>query len=200
MTKVTDTNVTVQVAGIAGEIEAKLDTGAEQTSLHAENIKVENGFVTFQLNERIYRAEVESESTISSADGGESSRPVIRSMVTIGDKDVDSLINLNDRGDMPHKMLIGKDVIESAGIVIELSGEENEEHQEQPSNDKLEIFTPVESEEEVPGESDDANADINQTIASIQALLDTLRKQLSGSAPTSQEATNEPEQVTVPSR
>lgn len=135
ITLTTDT-VTVKIHGITGNIEAKVDTGAEQTSLHAEKIDVQADVVTFQLNDRIYRAPLENTQTITSADGGEQKRPVIETSIEIEGQTVNTLINLNDRSGMPQQMLIGQDVIRSAGITLQLQPEsEDGEGGEQPQPD-----------------------------------------------------------------
>lgn len=121
MNVITSDVVTVTLQGISGEIEAKIDTGATQTSLHADDISVTDEHVVFKLNGRTYRAPLETEQQISSSDGGVVSRPVIRTVVTIDGQEVDTMINLNDRSDMPQPMLIGQDIIRSAGLTLQLS-------------------------------------------------------------------------------
>lgn len=136
ITLTTDT-VTVKIHGITGDIEAKIDTGAEQTSLHAEKIDVQADVVTFQLNDRIYRAQLENTQTVTSADGGEQQRPVIETSIEIEGQTVNTLINLNDRSGMPQQMLIGQDVIRSAGIALQLQpeGEDGAAGGDQPQSD-----------------------------------------------------------------
>ncbi len=123
MTTINTDVVTVTIKGISGEIEAKIDTGAHQTSLHAEDIRIteDQASVIFKLNDRVYHADLETSQDVSSSDGGTTTRPVIRSVVTIEGQEVDTLINLNDRGDMPQQMLIGQDVIRSAGLTLQLT-------------------------------------------------------------------------------
>lgn len=126
-TTITTSTVQVQISGFSDAIEGKIDTGAEQSSLHAEEIEVTGDQVTFVFGERRYRTQVHKSQNISSADGGVQSRPVILVNLTVNGVEVpDIAVNLNDRADMPQKFLIGQDVIKAADFVIDLSDEETE--------------------------------------------------------------------------
>ncbi|MNC25335.1 hypothetical protein D3C75_734210 [compost metagenome] len=123
-TSITTSVVSVEILGFSDPLEGKIDTGAGQSSLHAEEIEVEGSSVTFVLNDRRYRTTVKSSQEVSSADGGQQSRPVIAVSLTIAGKNVpEVLINLNDRSGMPQQLLIGQDVIKAANLVIDISDE-----------------------------------------------------------------------------
>lgn len=140
MTTITTSTIKVKVQGISNEIEAKIDTGAEQSSLHGENITVKDDHVIFQLNDRIYKAPLEKSQDISSADGGTQSRPVIKTTIDIEGQSIETLLNVNDRGEMPQQLLIGQDVIKAANLTLKFSSEEK------PAG--------TEEEEEVHGQAD----------------------------------------------
>lgn len=122
-TSITTSVVSVEIMGFSDPIEGKIDTGAAQSSLHAEEIEVEGDRVTFVLNDRRYRTTAKSTQEVSSADGGQQSRPVITLSLTIAGKQIDVDVNLNDRSDMPQQFLIGQDVIKGADLVIDISDE-----------------------------------------------------------------------------
>lgn len=124
MTTITTPTIKVKIQGISNEIEAKIDTGAEQSSLHGENITVKDDHVIFQLNDRIYKAPLEHQQDVSSADGGTQSRPVIKTTIEIEGQSIETLLNVNDRGEMPQQLLIGQDVIKAANLTLKFSSEE----------------------------------------------------------------------------
>lgn len=122
-TSITTSVVSVEILGFSDPIEGKIDTGAAQSSLHAEEIEVDGDRVTFVLNDRRYRTSVTSSQEVSSADGGAQSRPVVTLTLTISGKTIDVDVNLNDRSEMPQQLLIGQDVIKGADLVIDISDE-----------------------------------------------------------------------------
>lgn len=122
-TSITSSVISVQILGFSDPIEGKIDTGAAQSSLHAEEIEVDGDRVTFVLNDRRYRTSVKSSQEVSSADGGQQSRPVVTLTLTISGKTIDVDVNLNDRSEMPQQLLIGQDVIKGADLVIDISDE-----------------------------------------------------------------------------
>lgn len=122
-TKITTSVVQVEILGFSEPFEGKIDTGAAQSSLHAEEIEVDGSSVVFVVGERRYRTAVKSSQDISSSDGGTQSRPVIAVSLSIGGQTVDVDINLNDRSGMPQPLLIGQDVIKAANLVIDISEE-----------------------------------------------------------------------------
>lgn len=172
MTTLTTDVVTVTVQGITGEIEAKIDTGAEQTSMHADEIKVSGDNVIFTLNGRTYRASLETQQDVSSSDGGVQARPVIRTIIDIEGQSVETLVNLNDRSEMPQKMLIGQDVIRGAGLVLDFT---SEEQPDESNPDDVPTDVPNDGNQEDLGQVDVAP---QPTAApGVDATIQTLRKQ-----------------------
>lgn len=183
MTTLTSDTVTVTIQGITEQFEAKIDTGAEQTSLHADAIQVTSDTVIFKINDRVYRADLEAEQAISSADGGEKSRPVIRAMIEVEGETVDTLINLNDRSGMPQPMLIGQDVIRSAGFTLQFTNEGGGTVS-RPEEEELLDLEPSSSEETDLGETgsviDQLCAALEDQVAlsaKIEGLLSQLKQQ-----------------------
>jgi len=147
-TKITTSVISVEIMGFSDPIEGKIDTGAAQSSLHAEEIEVEGDRVTFVLNDRRYRTTVKSSQEVSSADGGQQSRPVITLSMTISGKQIDVDVNLNDRSGMPQQLLIGQDVIKGADLVIDISDEPADTEQGVATGADGQVVKP--EQEEVP--------------------------------------------------
>lgn len=128
----TDT-IEVEIIGI-GQITGKIDTGAHQSSLHATNIQVDGDIVRFEYEGRYFQSSMETEQQVSSADGGTTARPVITADIKINEQTITTLLNLNDRSEMPEPLLIGQDIIRTAGLSIELPEQPSTEDQQQDPN------------------------------------------------------------------
>lgn len=148
-TSITSSVVSVEILGFSDPIEGKIDTGAAQSSLHATEIEVEGDRVTFVLNDKRYRTTVKSSQEVSSADGGQQSRPVITVNLTIQGKTVDVDVNLNDRSEMPQQLLIGQDVIKGADLVIDISDEPADTEQGVSTGADGQVEQPKPEQEEV---------------------------------------------------
>ncbi|MGE3608729.1 MAG: ATP-dependent zinc protease [Bacteriovoracaceae bacterium] len=100
--------------------EARIDTGAKTTSMHAVNIEeVEQRgelFVKFQtINAEGKVVEVvrkvDTTQKVSNTAGFVSRRYVIKEKIKMGNIEREILINLNDRTKMDYKFLIGRNVL-----------------------------------------------------------------------------------------
>ena len=120
----------ITIVGVNGDnpLKAKIDTGAEECSLHATDINpdVDNvsgaGSVTFTLGEYKYTMALHGHQAISSADGGTTNRPTIKLGVRIGEDYIpDVVFNLNDRSNMEFPVLVGVSLIKAAGLVVDPS-------------------------------------------------------------------------------
>lgn len=176
MTTLTSDVVTVQIQGISGDLEAKIDTGAHQTSMHADEIDIKDDTVVFKLNGRVYRAPLETTQDISSSDGGTQSRPVIKSTIEIAGQSVDTLINLNDRSDMPQKVLIGQDVIRSAQLTLQFTEEPDSQEPTTPD-----IYKPVSDPEPMdaaPAPSGSVDVELNRKVLKLISDLNHIQRDL----------------------
>lgn len=109
-------------------ITGKVDTGATISSLHAEDIKTtrdnlnDEDLVTFKHNGIKYRMKLETHQAVQTADGGSEYRPVVSFDVQFQDKTYkDIMFNLNNRSDMPFKVLLGKNFIEKGKFLVDAS-------------------------------------------------------------------------------
>ena len=106
-------------------IKAKIDTGARTSSLHAFAVtlftehgvrKVRFGLHPFQSKdrpERYYEAEVlEEERWVTDSGGHREQRPVIRTMLMVGDKSWPIEITLASRDSMRFRLLLGRSAIQ----------------------------------------------------------------------------------------
>lgn len=106
-------------------MKAKVDTGATICSLHADKMEVDraNGKVKFinkELSPHVISVPIASMSSVKSADGGLTYRPVILLNLRIKDKEIASVeVNLNDREHMTHPFLIGHNALEKGKFIID---------------------------------------------------------------------------------
>jgi ribosomal protein S6--L-glutamate ligase len=124
-------------------IEAKVDTGAKTSSLHADNISVEGQLVSFTRGEVTYKVPLHEMRHVKFHSTDSIERPLILLDVTVHGQRVNSVeFSLNNRDHMTYEVLIGRNLIEQLGLpvaiaqtapsnnpeaVVRVSGEEEEE-------------------------------------------------------------------------
>ena len=105
-----------------GAIKGKVDTGAEICSLHADQIQMSEGSVKFinkELSDNVITAPLTEKQAVKSSDGGIEYRPVIVLDVVVNDKPVKQVqFNLNDRSIMEYGCLVGQNLLEKTGFMI----------------------------------------------------------------------------------
>ena len=111
------------------EIKAKVDTGADNSSLHAfemerfERDGVE--MVRFELHPRQRKkkpsisceAEVVGEKKVKNPGGRREIRPIIRTTLVVAGKDIEARVNLTTRDEMTFRMLLGRRTIRKNFLV-----------------------------------------------------------------------------------
>ena len=115
--------------GVA-RIKAKVDTGARTSALHAEDVRVVGGGrgrarVRFTVHpvQRSRKGAVEAmatligERTVTSSSGTRETRPVIRTLVRIGDAEWPIEITLTRRDVMGFRMLLGRQALHGQAVV-----------------------------------------------------------------------------------
>ena len=120
--------VSLPQMGIAA-IDAKIDTGAKTSSLHAENIKFvkKNGkeYVTFDVHPIQKHKEViiscqaplTEKRSVKSSSGCEERRPMIKTNMKIGEHVFEIDLNLTKRDYMKSRMLLGRDAMKGNVII-----------------------------------------------------------------------------------
>jgi len=155
-------------------IKGKIDTGADVSSLHAENWKIDNGQVTFvcnELSENQITMPVIEKQAVKLSNGDMEYRPVIELNIKINDQQLTNVMfNLNDRGAMTYPMLIGQNVLECGGFMIDPTIDIVE------SEEEFEADWEALQEEYKDEDVDDFIADINKE--KLNKLLDFVDKEI----------------------
>lgn len=118
------------------EVKGKIDTGATTSSLHATDIRINNGRVSFKcelFSSNIITLPVEGTQEVHSADFGGDKRPIVRMDVEIDGVLLKGVMfNLNDRSEMDSKLLIGQDVLKAGNFQVDVN-----KNQEAPASEAL---------------------------------------------------------------
>jgi len=123
--KVIGSSVEVIISNLTGSsiINAKVDTGADISSIHADEWSVNNGQVTFvnqEISQNKITIPVIEKQAIKSSNGDIEYRPVVSLNIKVnGILLSDVMFNLNDRGSMTYSMLVGKNILERGGFMID---------------------------------------------------------------------------------
>ena len=97
---------------------AKMDTGANYCALHATDIHVSGGNVSFRFEtSEVIRTKLAGRKTIASSNGEKTRRCVIRTRIKIGARIFTSEITLIDRSRMKDKMLLGRKILRNRFII-----------------------------------------------------------------------------------
>jgi hypothetical protein len=111
------------------EIKAKVDTGADNSSLHAFNLQRfdEDGvaMVRFEIHPRQRKrkpsvecvAEVVKERLVKNPGGRAELRPVIRTTLVVGGEKLEAMVNLTTRDEMTFRMLLGRRTVRDRFVV-----------------------------------------------------------------------------------
>ena len=111
------------------EVKAKVDTGADNSSLHAFNLErfVEDGvdMVRFEIHPRQRKrkpsidcvAKVVGERKVKNPGGRSELRPVIRTKLIVAGEELDALVNLTTRDEMTFRMLLGRRTVRNHFVV-----------------------------------------------------------------------------------
>ena len=103
-------------------LKGRVDTGATISSLHADSVQVQNGKVRFickPLSPNVLTMDMADKQLVNSPDGGNEYRPVVELNVAVNGKTMQGMLfNLNNRSKMEHPVLIGQNVLEKGGFLI----------------------------------------------------------------------------------
>jgi hypothetical protein len=101
-------------------LEAKIDTGAYTTSLYCTNIRLEDGFLKFNIaqnTERTFKITEYTTRNVKSSNGHSEQRYAITTSIKLGTKRIKTLVTLANRGEMKTPVLIGRKLLRNKFIV-----------------------------------------------------------------------------------
>ncbi len=110
---------------VGGSLVAKVDTGAEMCSLHAEQISINRddrtvSFVAPSLSRSKITTQLTDQESVKTSGGETTYRPVITATIKIKGKVLkDIQINLNDRSEMQDPMLVGQNALQPGKFLID---------------------------------------------------------------------------------
>jgi hypothetical protein len=108
------------------DLRAKVDTGARSSALHVERIQeLPRGRVRFDVilhrrhrDRRVHvEARIRRRGRVRSSSGHYTTRIFVVTCLRLGDQDHDIEVSLVDRGDMVHRMLLGRSALASRYLV-----------------------------------------------------------------------------------
>lgn len=103
--------------------EGKVDTGADRCSLHGTDIEVGDNYVRFMCEDVRYKVPLERFVNVLASNGSEK-RPIVKFNVEFnGNTFEDIEFNISDRSDMKFPVIIGRNLLEVAGVMVNPSAE-----------------------------------------------------------------------------
>ena len=101
-------------------IEARVDTGAKYSSIHADWLTFDESWTKFKRGDVTYKVNTDRVIKIKNVHGGESTRrAMIRLDITIKGKRLNGVeFTVNDRGHMKYEVLIGRNILELLGLPV----------------------------------------------------------------------------------
>ena len=111
------------------EVKAKVDTGADNSSLHAFNLERFEAdgvpMVRFEIHPRQRKrkpsihcvAEIAGERKVRNPGGRSELRPVIRTTLVLAGEEFEALVNLTTRDEMTFRMLLGRRTVREHFVV-----------------------------------------------------------------------------------
>jgi ribosomal protein S6--L-glutamate ligase len=116
----TVTSVVISHFNDGAPLEARVDTGANTSSIAGEDIKIDGNSVKFKFNNVIYKFHLLRTVKIKQADSDKvMERPVIRVDITINGIKLHNIeMNVNTREHMKYEVLLGRTALSQAAILI----------------------------------------------------------------------------------
>lgn len=107
------------------DLDAKVDTGADNCSLHGDIVSIKNGLVTFKLHDSVHPAyngkiitlPIFRKADVKSSNGDSDTRVFIKTKIMIFGKEYKTIISLADRSKMKYPMLLGKKFLKGKFLV-----------------------------------------------------------------------------------
>lgn len=109
-----------QESNVIGKVIAKVDTGADSSSIHADKIKVVDGVLTCEIAGKIMSFDNFFDKKVKSSNGVLQHRYMIELVIQIGKVSYNMKVTLNDRSNMNYSMLIGRRFLKSYGLKVDV--------------------------------------------------------------------------------
>jgi hypothetical protein len=112
----------VSLCGVSGDlVRAKIDTGAETSSLHAEKLKISDKdgsmIARFRFKKHFVETPVIEFRSIKSSNGTSSLRPVVELELEIAGERFKTQFSLADRSEMRFPVLLGRETLAGRFLV-----------------------------------------------------------------------------------
>lgn len=107
--------------GSKEKVIAKVDTGADSSSLHATNIQVIDDVLQCQITGRQVSFENFTDKKVKSSNGVWQHRYLILLPVVIGKVEYEMKLTLNDRSEMNYDMLVGRRFLKTFKLLVDVS-------------------------------------------------------------------------------
>jgi glutathione synthase/RimK-type ligase-like ATP-grasp enzyme len=102
-------------------IVAKVDTGADSSSLHAENIEEKDGILSFTVGGQALSTDAFFIKKVRSTTGHQDTRYYITLPISIGKKTYQLKTTLSNRASMTNEMLIGRRFLREHRLIVDVS-------------------------------------------------------------------------------
>lgn len=109
----------VRVEDSALTLPAKLDTGADVSSIDAKIISQGNGMVEFAIGNNVFTKRIIRWVKIKARPHGFQNRPVVLMCFYMAGHVMESEVNLNDRSNFDYPVLIGRNMLKAANLVVD---------------------------------------------------------------------------------
>lgn len=100
---------------------AKVDTGADSSSIHAEDIYLEGERLFYKIGQLNLQTDVFWRKKVKSSNGHYQERYMVNLKVRIGDQQYYVKTSLADRSQMNHDMLLGRRFLRANGFVVDVT-------------------------------------------------------------------------------
>ncbi len=107
--------------GSEEKVIAKVDTGADSSSIHAEAIELRGGELQFKIGKQDFHTDNFSKKKVKSSNGQYQERYMVVIKVRIGDNRYDIKASLADRSQMSHDMLLGRRFLRTNKFIVDVS-------------------------------------------------------------------------------
>ncbi|RUR72363.1 ATP-dependent zinc protease [Chlorogloeopsis fritschii PCC 9212] len=121
-----------RIPGVGKEVKVKLDTGATTTSINAEILEkpeedseaggmIKFRFIDKEGNDVVFERPIVRWVEIKSREGANLRRPVVRMKFCVANRWIEEEVNLADRDDFNYPVLIGRNMLKQAKLVVDSS-------------------------------------------------------------------------------